>query len=125
MHMFDGLQHEKKSPTDIDFCYEIDDKILILGEVKEQGKDVPKGQKLALTRIIDAWSNNTNKIGFYLEIQHPEQDGDIIIANCRVVNYYYGGDWKKARIPVVEFLATIGQFTNISWLTKLEDGMNG
>ena len=55
MHLFNGLQHEKKSPTDIDFCYEIDDKVLILGELKEEGKEVPTGQNLAFTRICDGY----------------------------------------------------------------------
>ena len=41
MHLFSGLQHGNKSPTDIDFCYEIDNTVLILGEVKEENKEVP------------------------------------------------------------------------------------
>ena len=60
-----------------------------------------------------------------MEIQHPKQDGDIIIANCRVVRYYYQNDWIESECTVVEFLATIGKFVKIDWLTKLEDGMNG
>ena len=133
MHLFSGLQHEKKSPTDIDFCYEIDDKVLILGELKEEGKEVPTGQTLAFTRICDAWEKSgVGKCAWYLEIQHPEQKGDIIVANCNVVRYYYMGMWSRSNQNVIQFLETVGNYMVYSmnenkmfWLTKLEDKMNG
>lgn len=133
MHLFNGLQHDKKSPTDLDFCYEIDNTVLILGEVKEEGKEVPTGQTLAYTRICDAWEKSHNKkCAWYLEIQHPEQKGDIVIADCQVVRYYYMGIWSKSNQTVQEFLGTIGHYMvrsmnnpMFSWLTQLEDKMNG
>ena len=133
MHIFSGLQHDKKSPTDLDFCYEIDNTVLILGEVKEEGKEVPTGQTLAYTRICDAWERaGRGKCAWYLEIQHPAQKGDIVIAECDVVRYYYMGIWSKSSQNVQQFLGTIGRYmvqsmnnSNFIWLTQLEDKMNG
>ena len=127
--MFDGLQHGKKWPTDIDFCLEVSNTILVIGEGKEQGKPVPSGQTLAFTRIVDAWQKSgPNKFAWYLEIQHPEQDGDIKIANCDVVRYYYLNRWAKSKGNVKDFLATIGGYVcrelkddKFNWLYNLED----
>jgi hypothetical protein len=43
---FTGFENNKIHPTDIDFVFEFDNEILILGEVKKDGNDLPTGQRL-------------------------------------------------------------------------------
>ena len=55
---FTGVENNKIHPTDIDFVLEFDNDILILGEVKREGNDIPLGQRLVLQRMVDRWGNN-------------------------------------------------------------------
>ena len=126
---FEGLQYEKKSPTDIDFCLEIENKILIIGEIKEKGKDVPQGQNLAFKRIVDAWNARPDMItmGFYVVLHHEQNDdADIVAANCKVVSYYYDKTIVDTfNGTLKEFLFFVGKILGVDWLTKLKDKMNG
>ena len=45
---FTGIQNGKIHPSDIDFVFEFDNRILILGEVKRYNNPIPKGQQLLL-----------------------------------------------------------------------------
>ena len=56
--VFNGLQDGVISPTDIDFCFEVDNKYLLIGEVKMKGKSITIGQKLVLQRIVDSWQKS-------------------------------------------------------------------
>ena len=54
--VFNGLQDGVISPTDIDFVFEVDNKFLLIGECKVEGKDLTVGQKLVLQRLVDNWT---------------------------------------------------------------------
>ena len=50
---FSGLEYAAIHPSDIDAVIEIDDRYIILMEVKRQGNTIPVGQRLLLERIAD------------------------------------------------------------------------
>ena len=39
---FEGLQNKKIHPTDVDILLEVDNKFVIIGEVKKINNDIPK-----------------------------------------------------------------------------------
>ena len=50
---FKDFKLNNSTPTDIDFVYEKNNKCWIIGEVKKEGVEVPKGQNLLFTRWLD------------------------------------------------------------------------
>ena len=50
---FDGLKIGNITPTDIDGFFEIHGETFVFFEVKLEGATLPKGQSLALTRLVD------------------------------------------------------------------------
>lgn len=114
--IYDGLLSGKISPTDIDACFELFNKFLILFEIKEQGKDITIGQKITTTRIIDAWNSDPNKLGIIIFAQHNPQDNEIMLKDCIVNKIYMNGEWKNLskKVDVKTFLITLGNKFNIN-----------
>ena len=50
---FSGLRYGNITPTDIDGCIEYQDKGVAFIEIKHRDSPMPKGQELALTRLVD------------------------------------------------------------------------
>tara|TARA_R100001460_G_scaffold25881_1_gene52140 strand:+ start:66 stop:467 length:402 start_codon:yes stop_codon:yes gene_type:complete len=94
---FKGLVNKKIHPTDIDLLIEIDDKYLIIGEVKRKGNKIPIGQKLAIERLCKRWENGNC---IFLKIIHEfnDDDNDIPAAICNVEEYFYCNKWYSVKL---------------------------
>lgn len=106
---FSGIQNGVIHPSDIDFCLEFDDEILILGEVKKRWNDIPKGQELLLTRIADKWGYGA----FVLKVEHEyiNENKDIPLDKCFITGCYTSGKWidyEYSQKPITDFLNMIG-----------------
>ena len=92
---------EKGMPTDCDGLIEYHDKAYVLFELKYGGKDVPLGQKLALTRMCDDFTR-IGKIAVFIVAEHDVDDPEVDIdaAACLVRKYYFKGRWYTPIKPV-------------------------
>lgn len=102
--IFDGIapsQNTKVYPSDIDGMIELKNSLLILMEFKEEGLSIPLGQRLALTRIADAWSmSGENKYGVVVKVEHSPEAVDVILAHeTMAVSIYHKGEWKDLKTP--------------------------
>jgi|TARA_R110002020_G_scaffold389262_1_gene599830 hypothetical protein len=90
---FEGLQWGKIHPSDIDFVFEFKNDVLILGEVKRKGTEIPVGQRLMLERICDSWHNGKS---FIIFVHHEQEDEttDIPLNKCEVYKLYYQKKWR-------------------------------
>ena len=93
--IFDGLQDGLVSPTDIDFCFEVGNKFLLIGDCKKDDAPFPTGQRLVIERIVDNW-RATNKVSLGVIATHSTSaEQSIMLANTVVTKVYYNGEWKK------------------------------
>ena len=91
--LFEGLESGKVSYTDIDFIREIDNKYLIIGDVKSSGQKLPIGQKLTIERLCDKdWKFS---LGVIVEHNVPVTD-DVYLKDCSVVEIYKNKKWITA-----------------------------
>ena len=97
---FQGLHKNKIGPADIDFALEVDNKYLILGEVKLEGKEFSAGQEMMLTRTADRWGRGS--VVLYVRHNTPVKE-QVHLKECRVVKCYYARKWK-----VPKTLTTVG-----------------
>ena len=83
--LFDGLRYGNITPTDIDGLIEYKNHLWIVYEAKMTGKDVPRGQRLALERFI-ADVRAANKHGIAMIVEHDVKDTgeDIHLRDCNV-----------------------------------------
>jgi hypothetical protein len=95
---FAGLQlKEHIYPTDIDGLIEYNDSEYVLFEIKYKNSEVPKGQKLALERMV----NDFRKLGkeaIAIVCEHDTKDPEkpVIAADCRVREVLTSGsEWNK------------------------------
>ena len=91
---FHGLPHVGPcSPADIDICVEVGDlKKYLIGDFKEEGRYLKKGQRLLIERHCDAFKAIGYKaVGFLA--WHPEHDEVISAAEAVVVQRYCDGEW--------------------------------
>ena len=109
---FTGVQNDKIHPTDVDFVLEFDNEILILGEVKRQGIEIPLGQKLVLQRIADKWGDKA--IVLKVVHSHNNDDTDIPLKDCFVESYYVNKKWFRLQnsYSLVDFVNSLGEKWN-------------
>ena len=111
---FTGIQNGKIHPSDIDFVFEFDNRVLILGEVKRYNNPIPKGQQLLLERIIDKWG----EYGIAIKVEHNFQNDDenIPLKECKVTSYYNKGEWQlvETHFNFKEFINNLG----VKWNCK-------
>ena len=91
-----------QSPTDIDLYFEYQNNLAIIGEFKMEGARMPNGQRITLTRMVDALSHTYN--GVYLivathstPIMEPFYDASI----TRVRQVYFNGKWQTPNKDVL------------------------
>lgn len=103
---FVGIQNKKITPTDIDAVIEIDNKYLLLFEVKKKGVDFNVGQGLLLKRVIDSWQKN-NKKGFVIFCTHntPYQE-KIKLKDCTIEGIYINGKMYDTKKDKYRYLRT-------------------
>lgn len=95
---FSGLRFGNITPTDIDGCIEYKNKALILFEVKHKGTAIPKGQELALTRIVDN-HRAAGKEAVLFICEHDVEDWreDIDAATTTVRKFYWNFEWHDGK----------------------------
>lgn len=89
-------------PTDIDGLLEYNDSTYFLFEVKYKDSEVPIGQKLALTRMVDDFTKVGKQAISIIcchDIKNPNKP--VEMARCKVREIYYG-DEKQWRSPMRE-----------------------
>ena len=109
------------SATDIDFVFELYNRFLILGEIKEFTKDITIGQELVTTRIVNAWNKIPGNIGLVVFAQHDSEDKIIALKDCIVNKVFIEGKWKKmkTRINVKDFVQLFATKYDIKHLKQL------
>jgi len=120
--VFNGLQDGVISPTDIDFCFEVDNRFLLIGECKTEGKNLTIGQKLVIQRIVDSWQKSGNdklSIGYFVTHNINAAD-DIVLADTDVKSIYFNGQWQAKNIKFKESLQIISEKWNINKLKNLK-----
>lgn len=120
--IFNGLKSRTCSPTDMDWLLEYYGKFLLIGEVKELGKDITVGQSITTTRICDAWNKIPGNIGIVIFSQHNPEDKLIMLADSIINKVYISGKWVdmlKKNITVKEFLNKFADKYNISHMKGL------
>lgn len=108
---FTGVENGNIHPSDVDFVFEFDNKILILGEVKRRYNNIPYGQELLLTRLADKWGEGS--VVLKVEHEHKDENTDIPLKGCYVTMRYFKGEWKKydyGEQPLISFLNKIGVY---------------
>lgn len=107
--LFDGLSFGGNvTPTDIDGLIEWHDRKLVLLEIKMKNVNVPRGQKLALQRLVDD-STRCGKDSIAVIADHSVFDSkqDIQVADCTVREIYYGKEhqWRPPKqMMTVDYL---------------------
>ena len=98
---FSGLRWGNITPTDIDGLIEYHNTCYILMEAKYNGADIPFGQKLALTRMIDDWQ----KPAILFLCSHDTPIGtDIDMATTMVSEFYFNGEWKTVKERPLKYM---------------------
>lgn len=100
---FQGLEVDGSIyPTDIDGLIEYKDSEYIIFEVKYGSAEVPRGQKLALKRMIDDFTKaGKQAVAFVCEHTVKDADTPVVAAWCKVREIYYGKE-KRWRAPDAE-----------------------
>ncbi len=117
--IFDGLQNGLVSPTDIDFCFEVSNQFLLIGDCKKDDAPFPVGQRLVIERIVDNWKA-TRKISLGVIATHstsPEQP--IVLANTVVTKVYYNREWKDTFMVFDDFVRRTAERFDIDKLKHL------
>ena len=117
--IFDGLQDGLVSPTDIDFCFEVDNKFLLIGDCKKDDAPFPTGQRLVIERIVDSWRalKRISKGIISTHSTSPEQS--VVLANTVVTKFYYEGKWYNNFVVFSDFVKEIAEKFNINKLKNL------
>lgn len=118
--VFNGLQDGVISPTDIDFVFEVDNKFLLIGECKVEGKDLTIGQKLVLQRLVDNWTAAGKLAIAYYVTHNFHPDDDVILSDCNVHSVYTSGQWQRKNIKFRDSLMKLAQHWDIQKLKNLK-----
>jgi len=95
---FSGIRIGNITPTDIDGCIEYRNKALVLFEMKRRGAEIPKGQELALTRIIDNHrAAGKQAVLFICEHDVDDWNEDVDAARTTVRKFYWNFEWHDGR----------------------------
>lgn len=112
---FDGIYYDGASLSDIDFCMEYKNRIWVIGEVKSQNVNVPKGQRLFLQRFVDmARDGGKRAIAIIVEHNVWNWKETVMLRDCSVREYYTSETqrWAYPRRPYyVEEM--INQYINL------------
>lgn len=107
-----GLEYGNIHPTDIDAVLEFDDLYLFLFEIKLEGTEFNKGQKILLERIVDNWDRNygnnlewtkSKRKAYAIYCSHniENTDKNIILANCIIDDIYGEGNYDDDGRPLI------------------------
>lgn len=87
--LFDGLSYDTLAPTDIDGILDYKNRIWVVYEVKYAKKNLPRGQRLALERLVQD-AKEAGKHGIAIVAEHYQQDPlrSVLLASCPVREIY-------------------------------------
>ncbi len=93
---FSGIRYGNITPTDIDGYFEKADKAFVFYEYKLSGAEIPKGQSLALMRIVDGLSTAGKDAVLFL-CRHEEENpnNEIRASGALVEKIYWHGKWHE------------------------------
>ena len=95
---FSGIRYGNITPTDIDGFFEKENRIFVFYEYKLPNADMPRGQELALTRVVDGLSAAGKSAVLFLcrhDTYAPEVD--IKADEAIVEKLYWNKRWHKGR----------------------------
>ena len=118
--VFNGLQDGVISPTDIDFVFEVDNKFLLIGECKVEGKDLTVGQKLVLQRLVDNWTAAGKLAIAYYVTHNFHPNDDVVLSECDVHSVYTSGQWQRKNIKFRDSLMKLAKHWDIGKLKNLK-----
>lgn len=103
--------------SDIDAILEFDDKHLIIIEIKEEGKRLPLGQNLLLSRLAKRWGEFAIVI---FATHDPNIEGDVLLDECQVQEIYHVNiGWaKRDASNLLNYLHKLGDKWDINKLKK-------
>lgn len=90
---YSGLRFNRITPTDIDGLIEFQGKAFIFYEFKYGDAPMPLGQKIALTRMVDAIQSGGTPAMLILGSHNNPAHEDIDAANAVVRAIYWNGSW--------------------------------
>lgn len=93
---FSGIRYGNITPTDIDGFFEKADEAFVFYELKYGEAEMPRGQQIALMRLVDNLRNAGKKAVLFL-CRHDVEDphDDISAADVTVVALYFNGTWSE------------------------------
>ncbi|MBQ9596496.1 MAG: hypothetical protein IJR35_11640 [Synergistaceae bacterium] len=97
------IRYGNITPTDMDGFFEVKDKAYVFYEFKLEGASVPRGQELALTRLVDDLSKAGKSAVLFIcrhNIKDPEQD--INAASSIVEKIYWDKHWHQGKGKTVK-----------------------
>ena len=95
---FAGIRYDNITPTDIDGYFERHGETFVFFEVKKRGQELPNGQRLALTRLVDNLRRNGKKAVLFVSVHDVEDcQKSIAAARTEVTEIYFDGKWRKGR----------------------------
>lgn len=99
---FSGIRYGNITPSDLDGFFERRNRLFVFFEMKFKGVEMPYGQRLALTRLVDV-VQSAGKEAIVIVCEHEiPVDKDIDAATCIVKKYYYKGTWYKGEKRTVK-----------------------
>ena len=117
---FSGIRYGNITPTDVDGFFEKGGKIFVFYEYKLPNAEMPRGQKLALTRVVDVL-NSAGKSAVLFLCRHNEYNplADVKAAKAVVEEIYWNNRWHKGKNLTVKeqtdrFLKWADSLTNMS-----------
>jgi len=91
---FSGIRYGNITPTDIDGFFERANEAFVFYELKFREAEMPKGQEVALKRLVDATTKANKKAVLFL-CRHEVEDAtkDVNAATAIVEKVYFNGEW--------------------------------
>lgn len=97
---FSGLRYGKITPTDVDGFMEFKDKIFILLELKFADSVLKYGQKTALERGCDAWTDAGKTAVILIARYNNRGTEEIDVAPLPVSEFRIDKKWHKPKIEI-------------------------
>lgn len=92
LRSFASLRYGSITPTDIDVYAEFQDKLFVFTEAKNVGVSMPRGQQLALERLVDR-IEKSGAVSCLLVASHDRGEDDVDVGGALVTKYRFRGKW--------------------------------
>ena len=94
---FSELRFGNITPTDLDAFMDFGNKLFVFVETKFQSAPMPRGQRLALERLVDACHNPPTRYSVGFLTSYSSSDEDINLARTLVREYRWMGKWAEPK----------------------------